>query len=139
MIVVMGDLNAQVGSNNAHREEVMGKFGVGVMKDNGERLCDFCNVNGLVITGTIFPHKEIHKLTWRSLDGKRVNQIDHDMVNGRMRTSILDTRVMRGADVYSDHYLLRTRIRLKFARVERGKMARVRFDIRKVQSKEIQH
>ena len=125
MIVLMGDLNAKIGSNNANREEVMGKFGVGVMNDNGARLCDFCSANGLVITGTLFPHKEIHKLTWRSPDGKTVNQIDHVMVNGRMRTSILDTRVMRGADVYSDHYLLRTRIRLKLARVEGMKKARV--------------
>ena len=39
MIIVMGDLNAKVGSSNAHREEVMGKFGVGIMNDNGERLC----------------------------------------------------------------------------------------------------
>ena len=45
-IVVMGDLNAKVGNNNTNREEVMGKFGVGVMNDNGERLCDFCNANG---------------------------------------------------------------------------------------------
>ena len=59
------------------------------------------------------------------------------MVNGHMRTSILDTRVMRGADVYSDHYLLRTRIRLKLARVEGMKKARVGFDVRKLQSKEI--
>ena len=118
MILLMGDLNAKIGSNNANREEVMGKFGVEVMNDNGERLCDFCIANGLVITGTLFLHKEIHKLTWRSPDGKTVNQIDHAMVNGRMRTSILDTRVMRGADVYSDHYLLRTRIRLKLARAE---------------------
>ena len=109
MIIVMGDLNAKVGSSNTHRGKVMGKFGVGIMNDNGERLCDFCSVNGLVITGTIFPHKEIHKLTWRSPDGKTVNQIGHVMVNGRMRASIMDTRVMRGADVYSDHYLLRAR------------------------------
>ena len=46
----------------------------------------------------------------------------------------MDTRVMRGADVYSDHYLLRTRIRLKSARVERGKMARVKIDIRMLRS-----
>ena len=134
VIVLMGDVKAKIGSNNANREEVMGKFGVGVMKDNGERLCDFCSANGLIITGTLFPHKEIHKLTWKSPDGKTVNQIDHVM-NGRMRTSVLDTRVMREADVYSDHYLLRTRIRLKLARAEGMKKARVGFDVRKLQVK----
>ena len=36
MTVVMGDLNAKVGNNNKNREEVMGRFGVGVMNDNGE-------------------------------------------------------------------------------------------------------
>jgi len=41
MIVVMGDLNVKVGNNNTNREEVMGKFGIGVMNDNGDRLCDF--------------------------------------------------------------------------------------------------
>ena len=74
MIVLIGDLDAKVGSNNANREEVMGKCGVGVMNDNGERQ--------YVITGTLFLHR-IHKLTWRSPDGKTVNQIDHVMVNGR--------------------------------------------------------
>ena len=54
-----------------------------------------------------------------------------------MRTSTLDTRVMRGADVYSDHYLVRSRIRLKLARVERKEKGRQRFDVRKLQSEEI--
>ena len=52
MIVVMGDLNTKVGNNNTNREEVMGRIGVGIMNDNGERLCDFCSGNGLVVTGT---------------------------------------------------------------------------------------
>ena len=42
--------------------------------------------NGLVVTGTMFPHKEINKMTLRLPDGKTVNQIDHVMVNGRMRS-----------------------------------------------------
>ena len=59
MIVVTGDLKAKVGSNNnSNREDVIGKFGVGVINENGKRLCDFCGTNGLVVTGTIFPHKE---------------------------------------------------------------------------------
>ena len=44
---------------------------------------------------------------------------------------------MRGADVYSDHYLLRTRIRLKLARAEGMTKARVGFDVRNLQSEEI--
>ena len=91
MIVVMGDLNAKVGNNNTNREDVMGKFGVGVMNGNGERLRDFCNANGFIITGTIFPYKDIHKLTWRSPDGRTVNQIDRVLVNGNIRASISDT------------------------------------------------
>ena len=33
--------------------------------NNGERLCDFCAANGLAVIGTLFPQKEIYKLTWR--------------------------------------------------------------------------
>ena len=133
MFVVMGGLNAKVGNNNTNSEEIMGKFGVVVMNDNGERLCDFCSTNGFIITGTIFPHKDIHKLTWRSPDGRTVNQIDRVLVNGNMRTSISDTRVMRRADVYSDHYLVKTRIHLKLARAEGRKNIRERFDESKLQ------
>ena len=52
------------------------------------------------------PHIDIHKLTWRSPDGRTGNQTDHVLVNGHMRTSISDSRVMRGADVYSDHHFV---------------------------------
>ena len=97
MIVVVGDWNAKVGNNNTNRKELIGKFGIGIMNDNGERLCDFCNANGFIITGTIFSRKDIHKLTWRSPDGRTVNQIDHVLVNGNMRTSIFDTRIITRA------------------------------------------
>jgi len=39
MIVMIGDLNAKLGNNNTSREGFMGKFGIGVMNDNRERLC----------------------------------------------------------------------------------------------------
>ena len=53
-----------------------------------------------------------------------------------MRTSILDTRVMTGADVYSKHYLVKTRICLKLARAEGRKNVRERFDVSKLKSEE---
>ncbi|XP_071160880.1 uncharacterized protein [Mytilus edulis] len=61
------------------------------------------------------------------------------MVRGDMRTSILDTRVMRGADVYTDHYLVRSKIRLKLARNkgDKNKCKRERYDLNKLKSMDV--
>jgi len=76
----------------------MGIHGDGVINENGEMFCDFCASNGLVIGGTLFPHKKSHKLTWRSPDRITENQIDHMAINKTWRISLQDTRVMRSAD-----------------------------------------
>ena len=44
--------------------------------DNGARLLDFCVAHQLIIGGTLFQHKELHKGTRRSPNGRTVNQID---------------------------------------------------------------
>ena len=111
--ILLGDLNAKVGSDNAGREDIMGKHGLGVQNDNGERLVELCTLNDLVIGGTIFPHKEHHKATWISHDRRTENQIDHIMINKKFRGSMLDVRVKRGADAASDHNLLVCNLRLK--------------------------
>ena len=64
--VVMGDLDAKIGEDNTGYE-VMGRHGL------GERFTDFCALNGLVIRGSIFPHKTIHKVTWVSPDNSTEN------------------------------------------------------------------
>ena len=69
ILLVMGDLNAKVGSDNIGFEHCIGKHGLGTRNDNGERFLDFCMENDLVIGGTIFKHKDIHKQTWNSPDG----------------------------------------------------------------------
>ncbi|GFS19819.1 craniofacial development protein 2 [Elysia marginata] len=56
--IVMGDLNAKVGSDNTGFEEYMGKHGLGVTNKNGKRFLEFCIGNNLVIGGTIFKHKD---------------------------------------------------------------------------------
>ena len=40
-----------------------------MLGDNGARLTTFCQENRLVIGGTIFEHKNIHKVTWCSQMG----------------------------------------------------------------------
>lgn len=83
MPLIMGDINAKVGDDNSNCARAMGRHGCGVMNNNGERLVDFCLNNDCVIGGTIFPHKSIHKLIWKSPDGSTINQIDHILINGK--------------------------------------------------------
>ncbi|XP_056022059.1 craniofacial development protein 2-like [Ostrea edulis] len=63
MKIVMGDLNAKVGDDNTGKVFIMGRHGVGTCNENGELFTDFCSFNDLVIGGTIYPHKKIHKTT----------------------------------------------------------------------------
>lgn len=113
MVLITGDLNAEVGTENTNIEHVIGKHGCGTRNENGEELVVFCLMNRCVIGGTIFPHKNIHKLTWKSPDGITVNQIDHIIINSKWRRSLLDVRAYRGADVNSDNFLIQAVIQLK--------------------------
>ena len=91
----------------------MGKDGLDEMNDNGEMFADFCSFNKLVIGVSVFLHKKGHKVTWVSPDNRTENQIDHICISSKFRRSLLDVRAKRGADVASDHHLLKGRRRLK--------------------------
>lgn len=72
-LFIIGDMNVKVGLFNYNRERVMGKYGIGIMNSNGERLIDFCEMNNLVIIGIIFFYKDIYKNIWIFFDGKIYN------------------------------------------------------------------
>ena len=133
ILLVMGDLNAKVGEDNEGYENIIGSHGVGERNDKGERLVDFCGLNNLVITGIIFLHKLMHKQIWTSPGGRTKNQIHHVLVSRQHRTSVMDTRAMRGAGIGSDHQLVRSKIMLKLKRKQRNKVNRKKFDINKLQ------
>lgn len=118
ILIVLGDMNAKVGDDNRERERIMGKHGHGSMNENGELLTDFCGINDLIIGGTLFQHKTIHKITWNSPNGRDKNQIDHLMINGRWKNSLCDVRAMRGADCSSDHHLIIGKINLKLRKAK---------------------
>ena len=76
--LLLGDFNAKVTSDRYGCEVVIGGESLhSFSNDNGTRLVDFCAANQLVIGGTLFQHRDIHKGTWRSPNGLTVNQIDH--------------------------------------------------------------
>ncbi|VDP37243.1 unnamed protein product [Schistosoma margrebowiei] len=111
--ILMEDLNAKVGIDNTGYEDIMGRHGLGQRNENGERFANLCAFNKLVIGGTIFPHKRIHKATWISPDHTTENQINHICINKKFRRTMEDVRTRRGADIASDHHLVVANLKLK--------------------------
>ena len=52
ILFIIGDWNAKVGSQET--PGVIGKFGLGVQNEAGQRLNEFCQENALVIANTLF-------------------------------------------------------------------------------------
>lgn len=97
VIMITGGLNAKVGADNTDCEQTMWQHGCGTINNNGEMLVDFCLNNSCVIGGTLFPHKHIRKITWRSPDGHTINQINHIIINKKWQRSLQCVKVHRGA------------------------------------------
>ena len=77
-----------IGADNNGYENVMGTNGCGEMNENGFLFAEFCQTQNLVIGGSIFPHKGIHKFRWTSPKGVTKIQIDHITIDRRCRRSL---------------------------------------------------
>ena len=124
VLLLLGDFNARLGVENDGYEKVMGTSALDEKRNkNGERLLEFCQLNGLFIQGTRFPHKDIHKATWISPVDKKGHQIDHIITNSRWRSCVEDVKVIRGADIDSDHRLVVADLKLHWSRAPKREKA----------------
>ena len=122
---IIGNWNAKVGGQET--PGVTGKFGLGIQKEAGQRLIEFCQENALVIANTLFQQHKRRLYTWTSPDG----QIDYILCIQRWRSSIQSAKTRLGADCGSDHELLIAKSRLKLKKV--GKTTRpFRYDLNKI-------
>ena len=68
VLFIIGDWNAKVESQEI--PGVIGKFGLGVQNEAGQRLTEFCQENTLVIENTLFQQHKRRCYTWTSPDGQ---------------------------------------------------------------------
>lgn len=111
-LIIVGDFNSRVGLKNNEAVDVIGEHGEDHLNDNGRRMLDFCIENNLLITNTFYRHKNIHKYTREVHSRRERSIIDYILINRQHRNELLDVRVYRGAEIYSDHYLLMGKMRI---------------------------
>jgi hypothetical protein len=55
--------------------------------DNGVRVVNYATTKNLTVKSKMFPHRNIHKVTWTSPDGRTHNQIDHTVTCWMVRVT----------------------------------------------------
>ena len=106
---------------------------------NGKRLLQFCAENELVVMITWFQHKDIHKFTWECRGKNQKSIIDYFLVRKDMKGQLRDVKVVRGAEIGSDHYLVLMVIKLK-VKVEkpiRSRVAGGSIRVKRLRNKEV--
>ena len=129
ILFIIGDWNA-----NEQSQEIpglTGKFGLGVQKEAGQRLIEFCQENTLVIASTLFQQHKRRLYTWTSPDSQHQNQTDYILWSQRWRNSIQSAKTRQGADCGSDHELPIAKCRLKLKKVRKTTRP-FRYDLNKI-------
>ncbi|GAA56612.1 craniofacial development protein 2, partial [Clonorchis sinensis] len=116
IVILAGDLNAQVGRLSSLESHWGGRFGVDVRRtDSGERLLRLCADRELFLASTDFQHKRSHRVTWRPPTGNQpLTHLDHVDSSYRWRAIIQDCRSFWGTPFDSDHVMVRARLAVRF-------------------------
>jgi hypothetical protein len=90
MKMLLGDFNAKVGRKDTFKPTIGNESLHQDSNDNGVRIVNFATLKNLVVNSMMFPHRNIHKYTWTSPDGKTHNQFAHILIDDIRVYSICD-------------------------------------------------
>nr|VZH91194.1 unnamed protein product [Spirometra erinaceieuropaei] len=122
-LIVLGDFNARVGTDHTAWRGVLGPHGLHGSNDNGLLLLRTCAEHRLILTNTFLCLPEREKATWRHPRSRQWHLLDYVLVRRRDQRDVLVTKAIAGADGWTDHRLVtsKMRIRLQPGRRPQGK------------------
>lgn len=134
-LIILGDFNARVGTDYQTWEGVIGKNGVGNSNSNGHLLLKTCATHDLLITNTVFRLPNRHKTSWMHPRSKHWHLIDYVIIRRRDRQDVRVTRAMCGADCWTDHRLILSKLNMRIPpkRRPQGKVANKRLNVNKLE------
>ena len=110
---LLGDFNARVGTDHQIWEGVIGTEGTGKRNSNGFLFLKKCAEHELLITNTVFRLPTRNKTSWMHPRSKHWHLIDHVIVRRKDRQDVRVTKTMCGADCWTDHRLVVSKLNLR--------------------------
>lgn len=132
--IILGDFNAQVGKERKYRKTV-GDFPAHKLTNkNGVRLVEYCQRHNLKLKSTSLRKTPKKQKTWRSpIEYLGEFQIDHVAISYPMQKEIHNVQVRKGANIDSDHYLTRVKIKFTPRRIKRRRQTIPKFDTQTIE------
>ena len=118
---MLGGFNVRVGKDSSSWPLCLGKYNIGRMNENGQRLLEHCTRNDLCITNSFFQTKERHKVTWKHPRSGHWHQLDFIITRRQHLNQTSLTRSYHSADCDTDHSLVVARVRLRPKRIYTAK------------------
>ena len=115
VMIILGDFNSRAGRREAESDlwrETLGIHGLEERNEAGEEFLEFCASNQLTMINTWFKKKETHLSTWMHPATKKYHMIDFIVMCEGQRMFCKDVKVMRGANCWSDHRVVRAKLRI---------------------------
>ena len=111
-IVPLGDFNARVGSQSMTWRKVLGPHGRGNLNANGHSLPTFCLQNEFSITKFNFEMNDLYMGIWRHPRFNHWHTLEYMLVLQQDCGDVCITRVIKGADCWMGHRLVRSTMKL---------------------------
>ena len=137
--MLLGDFNARVGTDWNTWEGVLGKHSTGKCNSNGKLLLETCTAHKLLITNSVFQLPLRKKVSWKHPRSKQWHLLDYVIVRQQDRQDVRVTKAMCGAECWTDHQLLISKMSLRIQpqRRPQGKKPPKKLDVAKLHDKQV--
>ncbi|BHF70890.1 hypothetical protein SprV_0401394300 [Sparganum proliferum] len=112
-LIVLGEFNARVGTDHTAWRGVLGPHGLRGTNDNGLLLLPTCAEHRLILTNTFFCLPEREKVTWMHSRSRQWYLLNYVLVRTRDQQDVLATKAIVGADGWTNHRLVISKMRIR--------------------------
>ena len=110
-LIILGDCNTV--ASEGQEGHAVGKYGLGVRNNRGQRLTDFCKEKELIITNTFCQQHPRRRNTWVKPHDTSRYQIHYIMVKKNHKIHVKQSKTYPGTDICSDHNVVVMKYKLQ--------------------------